>query len=196
MKKEAILKQLSTPKTKSYSYAIIFFLIFSFFAYFIIRPNLISVFESKGKIEGLQKDNLRYQREIDKIIEIQTILEQHRDEFVYLSDAITTKPKVNKVLSDIYGAAIENKLEPDRIDVSDVNLKEKGIEGKLKAFTVTVDTTGNFEDGVAFLKKIYEQRRLKLLTNGGIGKVETEEEASASANSSLKLKLEIEGFYL
>ncbi|MBI4008825.1 type 4a pilus biogenesis protein PilO [Candidatus Roizmanbacteria bacterium] len=192
MEKSSLLKKLFTKKTKDYGYAIAFFFIFSFFIYFVIRPNLLSVFEANRKIEELKKTNALYEEQIDKIIDTQTILESNREGFILLGEAIAKKPEVNKVLSDINVSSDEGKLLANRVEVSDINLKETGTLKKIKSFIVNMNLKGTFEETLLFVKKMYEQRRLKLIPDLQFSR----EESESSQSSTLNIKLQVEGYYL
>lgn len=191
MEISSLKKQLLNKKTQDYTYAIAFFLIFSFFIFYIIRPNLITVFEINTKIEKLKEINNLYNKQIDKIIEIQSKIEANREDFVVLKEAIAIKPEVNKMLSDVDFSLEENELKSDSITVSDINLKDTGSLNKLKSLLINIDLLGTFTDTTEFIKKIYSQRRLKYIPEIDFSQAE---ESSESAN--LKIKLEIEGFYL
>lgn len=192
MDKSAIVSKLFSKKNKDYTYVTAFFFVFSFFVFFIIRPNLISVFEARVKIDELNKINNLYSQQIDKIIEVQSLFETNRDELVYLNEAIATKPEVNKVLSDVDISSSESRLFSKRINVSDINLKDKGTLQKLKSFIVEIGLVGQFEDMMAYVSKLYEQRRLKLIPELQMSKDARE----SSASSNLDIRLEVEGYYL
>lgn len=192
MEKSSILKNFFNKKTQDYTYAVAFFFIFSFFIFYVIRPNLISVFEIRSKIDQLNKINSLYREQIDKIIEIQSALEESRDDLVLLKEAIAEKPEVNKVLSDVNVSTEGSKITPERVNIADINLKDKGSTGKLKSFIINMDLKGSFEDTTEFIKKIYDQRRLKLIQELDL----TRDEKQSSDSSILKIKLEVEGYYL
>lgn len=192
MEKSTLVKKLLTKKNKDYTYTIFFFLIFSFFVFYVIRPNLLSVFEANTKIEKLKQINKTYEDQIDKVIEVQTILEENREDFSYLNEAISAKPEVNKVLSDVDVSSSGSKLISQRIDVSDINLKDRGSFGKLKSFIVNLSLQGEFTDGLSFFRKIYSQRRLKLAEDVLFNRSEKE----SSRSSTLDIKFQIEGYYL
>lgn len=192
MEKSLIIKKLFSKKTQDYSYTIAFFFTFSFFVFFVIRPNLITVFEIITKIEQLKKINSIYGKEIDKIVEVQSDLEENRDDFILLKEAIAIKPEVNKVLYDVDVSTDESKLKSVRIDVSDINLKDIGLNDKLKLIEIDMNLQGTFDDTLDFIKKIYKQRRLKLIPELQLERlIETSTESG-----NLKIRLEVEGFYL
>src|SRR3989338_9467864 len=191
MEKSLIIKKLFSKKTQDYSYAIAFFLIFSFFIFYIIRPNLITVFEINTKIEQLKSINKLYGEQIDKIVEVQASFEDNRDDFFLLKEAIATKPEVNKLLSDVDVASEGSKLTSEHISVTDINLKDKGSVNKLKSFIVNMNLLGTFEDTLVFINKIYNQRRLKLLPELEIARGQV-----SSESATLNIRLEVEGYYL
>lgn len=191
MDKSQLIKKLFSKKNKDYTYAIAFFFIFSFFVFYIIRPNLTNVFEINTKIEQLKKINKLYADQIDKIVQVQSDLETNRDDLVLLKEAFAEKPEVNKVLSDVDVTTGGAVLRSERIAVSDINLKDKGSVAKLKSFIINMSLIGSFDDTLAFMRKIYNQRRLKLAP---VLELTREEESSESA--TLNIKLEVEGYYL
>jgi len=191
MEKSLIIKKLFSKKTQDYTYAIAFFFIFSFFVFYIIRPNLITVFEINSKIEQLKTINKLYGEQIDKIVEVQSSFEENRDDFFLLKEAIASKPEVNKLLSDVDVSSEGSRLTSERIAVSDINLKDKGSINKLKSFVINLNLIGAFDDTIAFINKIYNQRRLKL-----IPELEFTRGQESSESANLNIRLEIEGYYL
>src|SRR3989344_4068855 len=190
MEKSNLIKQLSDKKTKDYTYTVAFFLLFSFFVFYVIRPNLITVFEIKTKIKKLQEIDQLYADQITKIIEVQAAFENSREDLKLLQEAISRQPEVNKVLFDVNVSTDESKLIAERIVISDINLKDKGTANKLRSFIINLNLSGNFEDTLAFIRKIYNQRRLKL-----IPLLELTRQTNQSTQSAelLKIKLEVEG---
>lgn len=192
MDKKNILNQLLNAKTKDYTYAIGFFLIFSFFLFFVIRPNLLAVFSSNKKIEELTKTDTFYEQQIDKIIAIQSTFEQNRDDFNLLEQAISSQPQVSKILSDLKDLAGKNNLQVEKITINDVNLRDKTVGQKVRSITVSIELSGGFEDMTAFIKGLHDQRRLKFVRKLDIGKNQVE----ASESATLKMISEIEAYYL
>ncbi len=191
MEKSLALKRFFSKKTQDYTYAIAFFFIFSFFVFYIIRPNLITVVEINTKIDQLRKINSLYTEQIDKVVEIQSELEGSRDDFLLLKEAIAAKPEVNKVLFDINISSEGANLAAERIAVSDINLKEKGVKDELKSFVIDMNLVGTFDDLMEYIRKIYNQRRLKLISEMDIVRKEI-----SSESATLKINLGVQGFYL
>lgn len=186
------LKGLFTEKGKDYTYAIIFFLIFSFFTFFVIRPNILTVFEANLKIENLKKNNASYEAQIQNIINAQSVLVDARDQLVFLDEAITKKPEVNELIRGVTNILDKNKLTIDKINLVDVNIKDVSRTNELKTIVFDFGLTGQFEDISKLIKDLYDQRRLNLLRNIDI---ERRTEA-ASVSGELKINFQLEGYYL
>lgn len=192
MDKQFVVKKLFNKKAKDYTYTIAFFVIFSFFIFAVIRPNLITVFEITAKIKQLGEVDKLYGMQIDKIVGVQSEFEINRDDMYLLNEAVSTLPEVNKVLFDINISSDGSSLRSERMTVSDINLKDKGAQNKLKLFTINMNLFGSFEDTMEFIRKIYSQRRLKL-----VPELEIARPVGESTNSAdLKIRFEVEGYYL
>jgi len=190
--KNEIIKKLFTKKNKDYSYAIAFFLVFSFFLLFVIRPNILSVFQANLKIENLKKTNAIYEYQIQNVINAQTVLVDVRDDLQLLDEAATNKPQVNQMIGDITKTIEKNNLTITKLSLVDVNLKDVSRNDLFKPLTFNLGLTGNFEDYFKLMKDFYDQRRIKLLKNVTINK----EEKSSSDSGKLRIELQLEGYYL
>lgn len=193
MEKKSILKQLFRGKTKDYTYTIAFFLIFSFFIFYVIRPNLLTVFEIKSKIAQLKEIDRKYADQIDKIIQVQAVFEGSRDDLDLLQEAIARQPEVNKVLSDVNVSSEGSSLLAERIVISDINLKDVGMADKIKSFVIRMNLAGRFDSALEFVGKIYSQRRLKYFP---VIELSSQSNQSTQSATMLKIRLEVEGYYL
>jgi len=192
MEKSSVLKKIFSKRAKDYSYAIGFFLISSFFILAVIRPNILSVFVAQQKIQQLEKLNGVFDKQINNVISIQSTIEQYRDDFFLLKEAVPQAPQVNKILSDLNNAIGNNHLAVDKINIGEVNLKDVGTGEKLKSVAIHSELTGKFEDLSHLISDLYDQRRLKVIKKMTVAKDEKE----ASDSSQLKIQLDVEGYYL
>src|SRR5215207_9426051 len=96
---------LQDQKVKNYSFSIGFFIVFSIFLYFAIRPNLITAFNLQKELQDLKLKNREYEEKILQIVNYQTTIEENRDRFVLLEEAIPPSPNVVKVVEDIKKSA-------------------------------------------------------------------------------------------
>ncbi|MBI2641814.1 type 4a pilus biogenesis protein PilO [Candidatus Roizmanbacteria bacterium] len=191
MEKSSLVRKL-LGKKKDYTYTIVFFLVFSFFTFFVIRPNLLTVFEAHAKIDQLNKVNAQYEEQIKKIIELQVFFETNRDQLIHLNESIPATPQVSKVIADINLVIEEMELESDRIEVAETKLKEKTKKQSLQPVSLNVNLKSSFENALAFIKRIYGQRRLKEIKDLTIQR----ESSSSTQSAELRLNLKVDGFYL
>lgn len=192
MNQSQFLKKVFTKKAQDYSYTIAFFLIFSFFIVAVIRPNVVSVFSSNAKIKELEDTNRILDSQITNVLQIQTAIEQSRDDFFLLKETIATNPQVNKVLSDFNEVTNKNNLTIERMNIADVNLKETTNTQKLKSIALHADVSGKYEDFVQFISDLYGQRRLKIVKKLTIAR----DGKAASESANLKMQVDVEGYYL
>src|SRR3989344_7223808 len=123
MRKSHILEVFLNKRAKDYSFIIVFFVIFSFFVLFVIRPNVKTVFILQQELDNLKKLDADYEKAIFNIVSIQSTLEQNRDTFPILTQAMPSNPQVNKVIDDIKKIASDSSMEMRRIDIAEINLK-------------------------------------------------------------------------
>lgn len=192
MNKNDLLEKLTNKKIKEYGFTIAFFLIFSFFIVLAIRPNLASVISLNEQLQQLQGLDVHYEDSITKIINLQSLIEQNREDFYLLDESLPSTPQVNKIIDDIKKNSSESGLLIDKIVVDEVSLKEDASKNKMKLFTVNMETSSKFENIKQFIDTLFAQRRLKTIQN-----LTLERDAlSGSGSATLKIKLEISGYYL
>ena len=192
MDKNNFLKKILDPKIKDYSYAVAFFLIFSFFVYFVIRPNLVSIFKSMNKIDELKTTNAFYDIQVKRIIDLQTNLEAIREDLHYLDEAMPVYPQVNKVFGDVKNTAEKNNLLIEKINFDNINLKDNKTAKAAKAFKLDLKASGSFENARLFLKDLNNQLRLKNIAEMSISK----DNAQSSDSGQLKIEVIVGSYYL
>lgn len=186
-----LLKQISTKKAKDYTFASLFFIVFSIFVFFAIRPSLVTAFSLKKEEEELTKTDASYEAVISRIISIQSSLETHRDDLHLFSEAVPNSPNLYRLIRDIEDAAATSSVSIDKFSAGEVKLVDKS-KTKLKSTPFAVEATSSFENLLQSIEEIYSQRRLKKINKFRISRSKTE----ASDSAGLKFQLEIEGFYL
>jgi len=191
MDKAELIEKLMTKKNKDYTYIILFFLIFSFFVFFAIRPNLISVFSANSEIKTLTETDAIYEAQINKIIDIQSLLEATRNDLFVMDQAMPYSPEINKIVEDLEKLTAKNKLETEKIDIANIDLKNVQ-NNELKQIKIEAEVIGDFEEIHSFINDLESQRRLKEIKEIEIQTDTTE----ASKGSELKIKLQIESYYL
>ncbi len=188
----AFLEKIFTKKTKDYSFIIVFFLIFSFFVLFVIRPNLTTVFNLQRERDQLAQLDQDYERAIFNIVSIQSSLERNRESFPLLNDAVPSAAQVNRVIDDITKIASSSSFDIKKIDINQISLKESTDKNKTHSYQVFLESTADFNTARKFIDDLLQQRRLKTLQT-----LNFEQDNKESTQSSLlRIKLEIEGHYL
>lgn len=187
-----LLNKLASRRIKDYSFTILFFFIFSFFLMFAIRPNLVTVFTLQKQLSDLQELDRNYENVILNIVNLQTLLEQNRDNFYLLDQSLPVNPQVNKIIDDLNKSASESGIRVKKIDMGEVNLKQDVRRKEMRSFTVNIETDSGFDNVNEFINSFLQQRRLKMLKNLSIIK----ENKDGTTSAKLKIKLEVEGYFL
>lgn len=186
-----LIEHLGKGKARDYSFLTIFFIVFSIFVYFAIRPSLITAFSLKKEEANLKKLDFDYERTISSVVSNQTTIEEIRDKLPLLSSALPEGPKINKILSDIENVGKENSIVFDKISINKTNLL--GANSKsLQSLTVNIESSSNFDDLLKFIHSLSDQRRLKTIRAINI----SSQNKSSTQSSQLNIDLEIESFFL
>jgi Tfp pilus assembly protein PilO len=190
--RKKIASLLKEEKVQSYSYSIGFFLIFSLFVYFAIRPNLITAFNLEKEKQDLKLQNKQYEEQILQIVNYQSTIEQYRDKMGLLDEAVPPSPNVVKVIDDIKQSASESGIALTSVSIDTIEFK-KDVEQYEEVYNFKINTTGKIQvqQFDAFLASLINQRRIKSIDTFQINKVQTEDNSE-----SYNISLSITGFYL
>lgn len=189
-----IPKNIFSKKAVDYTFAVLFFLIFSVFIVFAIKPSLTTAVSLTKEEADLKKIDLLYEKEILDIITIQSQLEKNRDYLPFLNQAIPTYPQVNKMVQDIKILTDSNSFLIKKAVVSDINLLADNTDNKkrhLNRIKILVEGKSSFEEALKFINDLFDQRRLKT-----IKKLVVSSDSESTNSAQLKITLEIEGYYL
>lgn len=193
MEKKRLLQKIFKKKEiKDYTYAILFFSISSFFLIFAIRPALTIALSLKRESSDLRRVNDLYERNILKLVEIQSTLESIRDKTPLLQGAIPEKPETNVLISDITNAAKISGLNVKNFQLASISLKKTASQNELKHIKVQLQSNSNFQSTDGFIEALMQQRRLKTIKRLQIIK----EKATETASGQLKVIIDFEGYYL
>lgn len=185
-----LIASLNQKKTKDYTFATLFFVIFSIFIFFAIKPSLSTAINlSKQETELLAIDK-KYELLIGQIVQIQSALEGVRDRLYLVDEALPAQPYLNVVMSDIQISAKKNNVAIRNFNVQKINLIEPKKD-EFRSIVVNLDLGSSFDDYIRFERDLIQQRRLK-----NIKSVTIDREAQGSESATLHIKAEIEGYYL
>lgn len=186
-----IKDQLFNQKARDYTNLTFFFLIFSIFAFFVIRPSLTTAFSLQVTEETLRETETQYEEVVARIPAIQSALEEIRPDKDLLVQVLPPTPNLNGVLQDIRQSGSASGMLITRMTVNDVNLIGSSAAA-LKKVTIEVEADSTYNQFIAFQRAIHRQKRLKTITEFEMIK----ENIQASDSGSLSIKMQIEGYYL
>ncbi|OGK35855.1 hypothetical protein A3A93_01220 [Candidatus Roizmanbacteria bacterium RIFCSPLOWO2_01_FULL_38_12] len=192
MDSKKILDQLKDQKIQNYSYNIFFFIIFAFFLVFAIRPNLMTAFNLQKELQDLKLKSQEFEVEIQKIVDYQTKVEQYRDQFYLLDEALPASPAVAKVFEDLRKSATDSAVILNSINVEEVKIKsEEKLEG-LKGYNMTLNAQSDIFGLQNFLNALTDQRRIKTIENLEISK----DSQDGATVEQFTITMLIKGLYL
>jgi len=193
MEKQLLIKKiLSKREIRDYTNMILFFFISSFFIIFAIKPALTVAVSLKREAFDLERINNIYEKNILKLVDIQTKLESVRDKTYLLDQALPKKPEIKTLIDDLKKTASVEGMLINTLTLPSVNLKSKTKNNQLKPLTINMETTAEFPNVKSFLQKIISQRRIKTIKNLKI----LREGNFSTTSALLKIMMEVEGYYL
>lgn len=190
MTKLFITKKIFSQKTSNYTFAILFFLIFSAFIIFAIKPSLTVVASLKKEELDLKRIDSVYEEIVTQMVKTQTFMEENRDRLPLLREALPDRPSVNKIIDDIKNVSSDSSLIVKKTTVSEVNLKSDNKKD-LNKLHLALEANASFENTLKFIQELFKQRRLKT-----IQEIKINGEKKASPDGQLKIEMQIDGYYL
>ena len=187
-----LVEQVVTKKTKDYTYIVIFFLIFSFFIFFAIRPSLITALSLAAEENQLNKTNASYEADIVNILSLQNALQNYQDRLYLLADSLPDKPQLNKILTDIEQNGEKNSVVITKMNFNEVALTRKQTTD-LHTVEVNIQAATTYENLLSFIEDLSNQRRIK-----SIDKIDILKDSNdvASSSKDLNVSIKILGYYL
>ncbi len=192
MKAAQITKKIFSKKIGDYTFAILFFVIFSLFILFAIKPSLTTAASLKREEDDLKKIDELYENQILNIAKVQSLMEENREELPLLTMAISNHPQVNKMIDDIQQASNKSSFTIKKASIGEVNLLDTKNK-KLQTLHLTVEGNSDFDTLMRFIDALLAQRRLKTVQKMVISKSQDEQ---ASASGQLKIIMDVEVYYL
>ncbi len=185
-------------KGRNITYLSAFFLVFSVFILFIIRPTLKTAFELREKREALREVNKRFEKIINKIVQVNLDAERYRDDFDLLDQAVPSKMYIFSLFRQINSVLIENDLSIENATVDRIILVREGEaespEQDLKELTMNYVLRGEFNDLIKALKTLQKQRRIKIVYDISVEK-QGQEDFLATGPANLEMKVTIKSFF-
>jgi Tfp pilus assembly protein PilO len=192
MTREDLIKTLTQKKVQDYSFTILFFVIFSFFVIFAIRPNVLTAFNLQKELQDLRNMDKTYEQVILSIVNYQTVLEDNRDNFYLLDEAIPTEPQTYKLIADIRNSVAESGITLAGINVNQLELKETKKQKGIQQYRLTLELDGSNEQLSNFISSVANQRRLKTINRLTVAQVDR----TSSIGGRFHVDLDVEGYSL
>jgi Tfp pilus assembly protein PilO len=144
-----IKKDIFSKKVQDYTFSVLFFLIFSFSIFFIIRPTLKTLFSLKKQAKDLEEVDQFYDQKIVMIAQVQQFLENNREKLPLLKEAIPDKPNLAKVVDDLNKVSSESGFLFKKIDMGETSLKE-AKEKKYNQLVLNIEGEADFSQSLIF----------------------------------------------
>lgn len=194
MKKDKVKKILGQKRIRDYTYAILFLLISSFFAIFVIRPVLSVAFALQREAKDLEQINETFEKNIQSVVKLQSELESVRADKHVVEEALPDSPQLRSVIEDLRRVETETGVVYISINVNDITLKssQSQPEPGLQTLQVELVMQSDFGQAIRLIDNLTNQRRLKSISKLNIVR-DTRIGESAQV---LKLTMSIDGYYL
>ncbi|MCX7996370.1 MAG: type 4a pilus biogenesis protein PilO [Patescibacteria group bacterium] len=172
--------------------------------FFAIRPNLVTAFTLQQELEQLRAQDEQYENVILNIVKYQSLIENTRDDFVLLEDAVPDSPEIFNIVRDIRIAATASGLIINELEISQVVLKDtpKDADGdgniestkntERQSYTIRFNLPAGFTDVRNFMARLTNQRRLKTVEAIRVNTTTQPGTSSAVFNFSF----DVTGYYL
>jgi len=190
-KKGKLIDKIFSERNKDYTFSILFFLIFSIFIFYAIRPSLSTAFALRKEESDLLKVNEVYERRIVDIARLQSQIEDSRDNLYLIEQSIPRFPQVSKVIDDINTIDQKGNFSINKAYLGEVDLSQNAEKQTLKKMKVTVDAEGDFDGTLNFINALINQRRLK-----NIQKISIQNDNESTTSSQLKINMELINYHL
>jgi len=192
MNKAVIKRQLLVKKATDYSYTMLFFISFAFFTFFVIRPNILTILSLQEEAGRLHILDTGYENVINKIVTIQTFLQENGQDLYLLDESLPTLPQINKLVVDTQFSASNSGMAISTLSINKVDLRDTEKKVARKTIKITLEGGADFAQSKEFIAQVMNDRRLKMIKQITFD----QEEKKGSSSGELKLILEIEGYYL
>lgn len=198
--KTLIVSKITGSKdVKDYTYTILFLLISSFFAVFVIKPVLSIAVSLNKEAKELRIINEVFEKNINTVVTLQNQLQEIRSQAYLVDIAVPKDPLIQSLIDDIRTSAINEGIVVKTIEVTQPEpvtnavvapgVTPPSLTAKPVAMKLVIQS--DFDQAVLFIKTILNQRRLKTISKIALDKSESE-----TGINYLTINLEVEGYHL
>lgn len=175
---------------KDYTYATLFFLVSSFFTFFVIRPSVLTAFTLKEKAKELNQIDVNLEKNIGNVINLQSQMMELREELSLINIALPGKPNIRNLVDFIDKSASEEGAVINNLSISAIDMINK--KEALNKFDILLEATADYLSGKKFIEKIFNSKRLIDIKKLNISKLNKE----STESSNLKFEIIFETYYL
>lgn len=175
---------------KDYTYATLFFLVSSFFTFFVIRPSVLTAFTLKEKVKELNQIDVNLEKNIGNVINLQSQMMELREELSLINIALPSKPSIRNLVDFIDKSASEEGVVINNLSISAIDMINK--KEALNKFDILLEATADYLSGKKFIEKIFNSRRLIDIKKLNISKLNKE----STESSNLRFEIIFETYYL
>lgn len=175
---------------KDYTYATLFFLVSSFFTFFVIRPSVLTAFTLKEKAKELNQIDANLEKNIGNVINLQSQMMELREELSLINIALPSKPNIRNLVDFIDKSASEEGVVINNLSISAIDMINK--KEALNKFDILLEATADYLSGKKFIEKIFNSKRLIDIKKLNISKLNKE----STESSNLKFEIIFETYYL
>jgi Tfp pilus assembly protein PilO len=200
---QSITPFIQSPKTKSYSTVIFFFLVLSVFGWYAIRPTIQTILYLQREIKDKTETNKKMDEKIYALIEANSAYENSQPLLPVLSEAIPTAPDALDLVSQINILATNTNVILSSLQMSGIPLATQSGTANPKntkaytEFPIVFSVEGPYLSVVSFLKGLVSMKRI--VTVGSLNFVPVKKTvflASESGNPALiKVSINLSGYY-
>ncbi|OGK31249.1 hypothetical protein A3B02_00265 [Candidatus Roizmanbacteria bacterium RIFCSPLOWO2_01_FULL_42_14] len=211
--KDELIKKIQNKSVKDYTYAIMFLLVASFFAFWVIRPVLSIAISIRRQGEDLHRINATYEKNITRVLELQSQIEDIRAKRYLLDETVPEGVNLSGFIQDIQRAGHDSGVKVTSVMIDPISLKvDPSMKSKVRKVVAKKDTDNQalskvqtvgarikveatYEGFQAFLLALLNQRRIKQIT--GL-KMTVENKTSRTEPKVIDLTIQaiIETYYL
>lgn len=180
---------------QDYTYATLFFLVCSFFLFFVIKPTVTTIFSLLEKRDELENIDKFYDGDINRIIQLQTQLLTVREDIYLLDEALPKKIQVGSFINIFKKIASDEGIILTEFNLPSLDFKKENVNNinNINAVEANIKVTEDYEKVKKLLQIIDQSRRLIKLKEIKISK---DKDNYSSESSKLKVELKLEFFYL
>lgn len=187
MDKQKLLTLLRDEKVQDYTFTIFFFLVFSVFVLFAIRPNILTAFSLQRELQELKLKNREAEEVILQIVNYQSVIENYRDKLPLLDEAVPSSPGLARAAEEVRLTAASSGLVVEQLTVDSITFSDEMGTGELETYSIALSSTSSSEQMTQFIQAILNQRRLKIFDSLSI---------SAGSDGTINVSFQMRTYYL